>query len=116
MTSILESIKKLLGLTSEYTVFDNDIIMYINSAFSQLNQMGVGPKEGFIIEDARAEWSDFLNDEIRIEYIKNFVFLKVKQIFDPPTSSSVLEAYNNQLAELAWRLYIFSTTDGKDKY
>lgn len=104
MESILTSIKKLLGLTAEYDHFDPDIIIHINSVFMILNQLGVGPKEGFTIEDDTSVWTDFIQDETKIEAVKTYVFLKVKLIFDPPSSGSVIEAYNRTISELEWRL------------
>lgn len=104
-SSILVSIKKLLGITEEYTHFDEDIILQINSAFSTLNQLGVGPAEGFSIEGPSAVWSDFINDD-RLNFAKTYVQLKVKLAFDPPTSSTLMDSYNRQLDELTWRLSI----------
>lgn len=106
MDSILTSIKKLLGITEEYEHFDPDIIMHINSAFSVLTQLGVGPKQGFRIEDESTEWSEFLNDDLRIEFVKTYVHLKVKLVFDPPLSSAVLESINRQISELEWRINV----------
>jgi hypothetical protein len=100
--SILLSIKKLLGLDEDYTVFDSDIIIHINSAFTILYQLGVGPSEGFRIIDDTAEWSDFFG--LDIELVKTYIYLKVRLIFDPPQSSFLIEAYNKQIAEFEWRL------------
>ena len=107
MQSILVSIKKLLGIAVDYPHFDGDIILQINSAFSTLNQLGVGPEEGFSIEDSSAVWSDFISDD-RLNFVKTFVQLKVKLAFDPPTSGVLLDSYKNQLDELTWRLSIVS--------
>lgn len=103
--SILTSIKKLLGITDDYTHFDQDIVLQINSAFSTLNQLGVGPEAGFSIQDASSVWTDFINDD-RLNFAKTFVQLKVKLAFDPPTSATLMDSYNRQLDELAWRLSI----------
>lgn len=103
--SILTSIKKLLGITDDYTHFDQDIILQINSAFSTLNQLGVGPEAGFSIQDASTVWTEFINDD-RLNFAKTFVQLKVKLAFDPPTSSTLMDSYNRQLDELTWRLSI----------
>ena len=110
MESILTSIKKLLGISKEYEHFDNDIIMHINSVFLILTQLGVGPKNGFIIEDDSAQWVDFIDDPTQFQAIKSYIFLKVKLLFDPPLSSSVLEANNRMLSELEWRLNIAAET------
>ena len=104
MESILTSIKKLLGITEEYEHFDKDIIMHINSVFLNLTQIGVGPEEGFYIEDETAEWVDFIEDDIQLQAVKSYIYLKVKLLFDPPTSSAVIESTNQMIAEFEWRL------------
>lgn len=106
MDSILVSIKKLLGIAADYTHFDPDIIMHINSAFSVLTQLGVGPPEGFRIEDDVKTWNDFISDTIRLDAVKSYVYLKVSLMFDPPTSSAVLSAKERQISELEWRLNV----------
>lgn len=106
MDSILTSIKKLLGITGEYEHFDPDIIMHINSAFSVLTQLGVGPAEGFYIDDESTEWSEFLQNDSRLEFVKTYIYLKVKLGFDPPLSSAVLESINRQISELEWRINV----------
>lgn len=111
MDSILTSIKKLLGITEEYKHFDPDIVMHINSAFSVLTQLGVGPQEGFRIEDASKTWSEFLYDDPRLEFVKSFIHLKVKLGFDPPLSSAAIEAINRQISELEWRINVAVETD-----
>lgn len=103
---ILPTIKKMLGITDEYSVFDADIIILINSALMSLAQLGVGPKEGFVIKDYTSKWSDLLINDTKLEPAKAYIYLKVKIAFDPPTSSFVLEAYNKQIAELEWRLNV----------
>lgn len=103
-TSILTSIKKLLGIAEDYSEFDEDIITHINSVFLNLTQLGVGPEEGFMIEDDTAVWEDFINDSIQLQAVKTYVYLKVKLLFDPPLSSSVTESINRMIAELEWRL------------
>lgn len=102
--SILTSTKKLLGLTEEYEPFDNDIIIYINSALSILTQLGVGPEEGFRIADETAKWSEYLGNDPRLEFVREFVYLKVRLVFDPPASSAVLNAYNELIKQLEWRI------------
>ena len=103
-TSILTSIKKLLGVAEDYVEFDEDIMTHINSVFLNLTQLGVGPEEGFMIEDNTAVWEDFINDSIQLQAVKTYVYLKVKLLFDPPLSSSVTESINRMIAELEWRL------------
>lgn len=107
--SILTSIKKMLGPEEEYTHFDPDIIMHINSVFSILTQLGVGPSEGFSISGSGETWEDYLSNDHNPNYfsmIKTYVYLKVKLIFDPPLSSAVIEAINRQISELEWRLTV----------
>lgn len=103
-TSILTSIKKLLGVAEDYAEFDEDIMTHINSVFLNLTQLGVGPEEGFMIKDNTAEWEDFINDSVQLQAVKTYVYLKVKLLFDPPLSSSVTESINRMIAELEWRL------------
>ena len=106
MESILTSIKKLLGITEDYTHFDADIIMHINSAISVLTQLGVGPDEGYRITSAEDTWSDFIGDDPRFDMVKTYVFQKVRLMFDPPVSSSATEAAKNAIAEFEWRLNV----------
>ena len=103
-TSILTSIKKMLGVAEDYTEFDEDIITHINSVFLNLTQLGVGPEEGFMIEDDTAVWEDFIDDSIKLQAVKTYMYLKVKLLFDPPLSSSVTESFTRMIAELEWRL------------
>lgn len=105
-TSILTSIKKMLGVAEDYTEFDEDIINHINSVFLNLTQLGVGPKEGFMIENDTAVWEDFIDDSIQLQAVKTYMYLKVKLLFDPPLSSSVTESFTRMIAELEWRLNV----------
>ena len=104
MDSILTSIKKMLGIAEEYTPFDIDIILHINSVFMILNQLGVGPSSGFRIEDDSATWSDFTEDKLDVEAVKSYIYLKVRLLFDPPSSSAAIESINRLISELEWRL------------
>ena len=106
MDSILTSVKKMLGIPEDYEQFDMDIIMHINSVLTILNQLGVGPEEGFAITDSYETWSDFLVDNKNIEAVKTYVYLKVKLLFDPPLSSAVTESINKLINELEWRLNV----------
>lgn len=107
MESILTSVKKLLGIDKDYTHFDNDLIMHINSVFMVLTQLGVGPSEGFAISDANAMWSDFIGeDDKNFQAIKTYVYMKVRLIFDPPLSSAVLDSMSRTICELEWRLNV----------
>lgn len=104
--SILTSIKKLLGPTAESGHFDPDIIIHINSAFSTLTQIGLGPKTGFIIRDSSALWTNFLQEEKTLESVKTYVYLKVRLIFDPPQSAAAIASMEKMASELEWRLNV----------
>ena len=106
MESILNSIKKLLGIAEDYDHFDSDIIMHINSVFATLTQLGVGPEDGFSIDDESAKWEDFLPEERMLHSVKSYMFMKVKLMFDPPLSSAVIECTKEQIKELEWRLQV----------
>ena len=108
--SILTSIKKLLGIAEDYTNFDTDIIIHINSALMILNQLGLGPEEGFRIEDEFAVWSDFIEDEQYLDGAKTYIYLKVKLVFDPPLSGTVMEALKESIKEYEWRLNVKAET------
>lgn len=103
MESILTSIKKLLGITEDCTDFDPDIIMHINSVFFVLKQLGVGPKEGFMITDEDTVWSEFIDNPIEVESIKSYLYMKVRLIFDPPSSSAAIESMKELIREFEWR-------------
>lgn len=105
MDSILQSIKKLLGLDENYDAFDDDVIMHINSVLMILTQLGVGPKNGFSITGEEETWGDYLGEDIsKLSAVKTYVYLKVKTMFDPTSSSVVNEATKEMLKELEWRL------------
>lgn len=106
MESILTSIKKLLGIDESYEQFDTDIIIHINSALAILTQLGVGPSEGFIIENKNALWTDFVYGNNNLETIKSYVYLKVRLLFDPPSSSSAMESMKQLVSELEWRINV----------
>lgn len=103
-TSILESTKKALGVSEDYHVFDSDILMHINTTFSTLTQLGLGPAEGFSIEDVDATWDTLLRGDARLNNVKTYVYLKVRLLFDPPTTSYLLQAIQDQIKELEWRI------------
>ena len=106
MESVLTSIKKMLGIVEEYTHFDADLIMHINSVLSILNQIGVGPSEGFSIKDKSSVWEDFVPENSKWELIKSYTYMKVKLLFDPPLSSAVIESTNRIISELEWRIQV----------
>lgn len=107
MDSILNSIKKLLGIAPEYDRYDTDIIMHINSAFSTLTQLGVGPDNGYKIIDEQDIWSDFIQDDnLEFEDVKTYVYQKVKLKFDPPLSGTLINEMKDDIKELEWRLNV----------
>lgn len=106
MESILTSIKKLLGIEEDYTHFDTDIIMHINSVLAILNQLGVGPSEGYSIKDANATWDEFITNSAKLELVKTYVYLKVRLMFDPPSSSSAIESMKQLISELEFRIIV----------
>lgn len=104
--SILTSVKKRLGILEEYEYFDDDIIMAINSALSILTQVGVGPENGFAITDKTSKWTDFIGSDKRLNMVQQFVYVRVKTIFDPPANSFVVEALKREADELVWRIEV----------
>lgn len=104
--SIFVTIKKMLGLNDDYTPFDADVLVHINSALMTLNQMGIGPKEGFIVTDYDTTWDEFLQDKKMFGGVKTWVYLQVKMLFDPPGNSFVMDAYKNQADQILWRLNV----------
>ena len=106
--SILLTIKEMLGPSGDYEAFDAEIIMHINTAIMALTQMGVGPEEGFMIHDDSAIWSDFISESNELKLlqgVKSYIYFNVKLVFDPPASSSAVEAINRQLAQVEWRMF-----------
>ena len=102
--SILLLTKKKLGIAPDYKAFDEDIITDINTVIMTLRQLGIGPEEGFAIEDEKSKWSDFIGDTKLLEAVKTFIYMSVRLMFDPPTSSFVVAAMERQVKELEWRL------------
>jgi len=108
MDSILTSIKKLLGLGVDYTNFDEELVMHINSVLFTLMQMGAGPEAGFSIIDSTETWEDYLGYPLPafVEPIKLYIYLKVRLSFDPPSSSFVLDSMQRQIAEMEFRINV----------
>lgn len=106
MDSILASIKERIGIAEDDSSFDTDIIDLINSAFADLNDIGVGPSEGFSISNNHDLWDDFSEDVRVLSSVKDFVYLTVKLTFDPPTQTSLLTSMENRLKKLEWRLNV----------
>lgn len=106
MESVLNTIKKMLGIADDYNYFDNDIIMHINSVLMTLNQLGVGPETPAYIKNELDTWEQIFGKTTNIEAIKSYIYLKVRLLFDPPTSSFVVESMNRQISEFEWRLNV----------
>lgn len=107
MESILLTVKKFIGLDPEYNIFDPDLLILINSSFSVLNQLAVGPKEGFRVTNIAETWEDVIGSKKYLELIKEYICIKVKLVFDPPSSSNVYKAFEERAKELEWRLNAF---------
>lgn len=110
MDSILSTIKKMLGLDIDYDVFDTDVIVSINAALMTLNQLGVGPSEGFLISGPEDTWFDFVGDRKDLEAIKSYVYIKARLLFDPPTNSFLVSSLEKQAEEFAWRINVQAET------
>ena len=110
--SILTSIKKLLGLDEDYTQFDEDIIIHINSAFFNLMQLGVGPPIGFSIKSKVDEWDSYLLDHKDLDAVKTYIYLRVRLLFDPPQMGYLVDAIKSQISEMEWRLNVQIETPG----
>lgn len=106
MDSILTSIKRLLGIAEEYDHFDPELVIHINSVFMVLTQLGVGPSGGFSITGAGETWDDFIPEGQNLESVKSYIYMKVRLIFDPPTSSALMDALNRSVSEFEWRLNV----------
>lgn len=110
-TSILNGTKRILGIADVDDSFDIDVITHINSAFSTLNQLGIGPVEGFMIEDDAPTWDAFLGNDPRLNSVKSYVYLKVRMLFDPPSTARVIEAMESQITQYEWRLNVVREGD-----
>ena len=109
--NILDSIKLMLGSEIDYDHFDTPITLFINSIFGVLFQLGVGPQDKpFKIEDGTETWEDFMVQPLQLDTVKTYIYLKVKIQFDPPTSSSVLKAFEDMALEYEWRLNVSAET------
>ncbi len=102
--SILISTKKVLGIQEDYTAFDADILMHINTVFSILNQLGIGPEDGFSIEDSSPTWDAFLGTDTRLNSVKTYIYIRVRLLFDPPSTSYLIDSLKQQFKELEWRM------------
>lgn len=101
IASILNSIKKTLNVPADYDAFDADILMHINSVFSRLSQLGIGPQQGFAIQDDTVEWSAYVTDD-RLNNVQSYMYLRVRLLFDPPDRAALLTSYQAQIKEMEW--------------
>lgn len=113
--SILLTIKKLIGMDENYNAFDVDIIIAINGSFMILNQLGVGPDTPFSITGSEETWRDFSEAIVQNELVKNYIYLRTKLLFDPPTTGVLHEAIERQIAEFEFRLMVQSKNKGGDE-
>lgn len=104
--SILDSEKKLLGLDSSYDVFDDDLIIHINSIFGTLHQLGIGPAKQIVISDNTSTWSEYTTDETEVYEVRTYIYLRLRLLFDPPSNSFVYSGIQEQAKELEWRLNV----------
>lgn len=105
--SILKSVKKTLNLDASYTAFDQDVLTHINTVFAILSQIGIGPEQGFMIEDDTTEWSAYTGDDLFLNMVKSYVYLRVRLLFDPPTTSYLITAQEKQIEEMEVRMSIY---------
>jgi len=103
-SSILNSTKEVLGILVDYEAFDLAVITHINAAFAALAQLGVGPEEGFTIEDDSQEWETLALPQNQLNMARTYIFLKVRMLFDTPATSFMIDAMERQIAEHEWRL------------
>ena len=106
--SILNTVKKVLGIDPAYEVYDLDLLIYINGIFADLHQIGFGPKQGFGIHDAEAKWSDYTHDNLLVENIKPFIIMRCRQSFDPPQTGPLAEALDAMIKKQEWRIYLYA--------
>lgn len=110
MDSILESVKKTLGIEPDDTAFNDELIIHINSVFMILQQLGIGPAVGFSISGSAETWSQFVPDASHTELVRSYMYSKVRLLFDPPQNSALLEAMKEQISEFEWRLAVKGET------
>lgn len=106
--SILTKTKKMLGIAEDYEEFDVDVITYINSVFARLVQLGIGPEEGYMIEDKTTQWTDYLDGALYLNSVKSYMYMRVRVLFDPPATSFALAALQEQIKEEEFRLSLYA--------
>jgi len=107
--SILKTIRRLLGPNATYDHFDHDLITHINSEFNILDQLGIGPEDGFFITDDTATWDEYLQDQKTLKAVQQYIYLKVRKVFDPPANSFLVDAIDKEIKELEWRLEVMAS-------
>ena len=107
--SILQTVKATIGITSDQTHFDSEILMHINSIIAKLNQIGIGPTEGFRVEDESSDWSSFIGDDPNLDMVKDYISISVKLAFDPPSNSFAIDSLRKITDEYEWRLSVKAT-------
>ena len=111
--SILENTKKVLSIDPSYTAFDVDIMMHINTVFNTLHQLGVGPVNGFQIVSNEAVWEDFIGNEILLNQVKSYIYIKVRMLFDPPQTAHAIRVLEEAAKEAEWRMNIMVETENQ---
>ncbi len=111
--SILDSVKSSLGIVEGYPYFDSQLVQDINGVFSKLHQLGVGPDDGFEITNSEDKWSDYLNDEKRLNLVKTYMSRCIRLLFDPPSNSFAVESIKEIIKELEWRIIVEVESDLK---
>lgn len=106
--SILDKTKKMIGIPEDYDVYDIDIITNINSVFATLTQLGIGPSDGYMIEDSTPQWDDYLGGKLYLNIVKSYMYQRVRLMFDPPATSFALAAIQEQIKEAEFRLSLYA--------
>lgn len=114
MSSILTDIKLLLGIESTDTNFDSELVIFINAAISKVTQLGVGPEEGFSITGTTQTWDDLIGNFKNLQAVKDYIYIDVRLIFDPPSNAFVVNAYRDMQNELAWRITVMVDDNKKE--
>lgn len=105
--SILDTMKNMLGIPLDEEVFDTELLVHINSLIFSLQQVGVGPTPLFVVESSGESWDEYLSDMEELPAVKSYIYLKLRQVFDPPATSYIIESFNRQIQEYEWRLNIY---------
>lgn len=106
--SIVNKTKKILGIEADYDAFNIDIITHINSVFSDLVLLGIGSEVGFAIEDETTEWSSYLESKLYLNQVKSYMYLRVRLLFDPPSTSFAIDAMQKQIEKYEWLLSLYA--------